>query len=832
MSSMRYLRLIVIALLTANGALFAFVSVPDLMDSRIVGFRGHYDENRFQVVTLYTGSPAEEAGLRPGDSIVKVGGRDISDWHHEYETSLDRYTVKRYDLSGTVSYEIRLDNQRQTLHITPRVIEVADIPGLYGVRLSLVVLLIVLTVVILASRTREQSAFLIMLTFVFAGFWLVADIPDWSGFLTPVIAHPPGPWVFARKLFEAFALQMTVACILHVVLVFPRRHPLLQRFPWLLAANYSVPLLILVLIMIATDGGMLQRIEAAREPRLWINTLAMIAAVAILSNSYRRLASPGDREQIRWIVVSMVLFLGIHIALWNIPRMILGHPLVPGYEWVLLPGILIPLSMTMSILNHELFGIRGIIRGRIMLLEALLEREKSLVTHRDARLRELDRELGELRGLLEQYRSGEAEEAGGGPAPSLRRLEEKYPEIVEIRRERLLGASPRWERVFERLVVASRGNTPVVIVGESGTGKTDLARALHRLGDRKEKAYREISCAQFEHADPAFALGRLFGIGTGHGLPNAPREGRIGLLEECNGGTLFLDDFDRLPLSVQDMLLYPLENRPFEPGVGAGPAKSVSIKFIFATNRDPDALAAGGQLRGDVLARIGERIDMPPLRERPEDIPLLVDHFLRDVSRELGHQVGIVSPMAMNLLARYPYTSGNARELRMEIRMAAGKAMLEEDTVLRAGYLSDRVRKENTGEGVVLSGVEEAQAKSKAPTETDVVLTVLRKHRFQVKPAEADLGYSHKSKTLSNYLRGMCIEALSIHGWKAAPAAASLAGNGDPAVVEKLARKMERYVSNARNNVRRGTESRLYRNLPAPYHGALARTIEHLRGAD
>jgi transcriptional regulator of aromatic amino acid metabolism len=120
-----------------------------------------------------------------------------------------------------------------------------------------------------------------------------------------------------------------------------------------------------------------------------------------------------------------------------------------------------------------------------------------------------------------------------------------------------------------------------------------------------------VSCAQFEHADPAFALGRIFAIGTGHGLPNVPREGRKGLLEECNGGTLFLDDVDRLPLNAQDLLLYPLQGKPFEPGIGSGPSHRVSVKFVLATNRDPEKLVRTGTFRADVLSRIGTRIEIP-----------------------------------------------------------------------------------------------------------------------------------------------------------------------------------------------------------------------------
>ncbi len=186
----------------------------------------------------------------------------------------------------------------------------------------------------------------------------------------------------------------------------------------------------------------------------------------------------------------------------------------------------------------------------------------------------------------------------------MKKLLKCYPELEDLRRTRLLGTSSVWTSVFGQIVIASRGNLPVLIVGESGTGKTDTALTIHRLSGRKERIYKELSCLQFEHADPAFALGKLFGIGAGHGLPNVPREGQKGLLEDCNGGTLFLDDLDCLPRNVQDLLLYPLEGKPFEPAIGRGPAKTISVRFILATNQDPDKMVTTGALRSDLLSRL------------------------------------------------------------------------------------------------------------------------------------------------------------------------------------------------------------------------------------
>ena len=420
-------------------------------------------------------------------------------------------------------------------------------------------------------------------------------------------------------------------------------------------------------------------------------------------------------------------------------------------------------------------------------------------------------------------------------------LEEKYPEIRRVRKTVLLGNSNAWWQVYEDAILAARGDVPVVILGESGTGKTELARTIHRLGDRAKAPYREISCAQFEHADPAFALGRIFGVGKGHGLPNVSKEGQPGLLEECDGGTLFLDDFDRLPLNVQDVLLYPLEGKPFQPGIGSGEAKSVSIKFILASNQNPELLIKKGKLQQDVLARIGARVSIPPLRERPEDIPLLVNRFLEMLAVEFNHKVETIPPKALNLLTGYPFQSGNVRELYSELRNAVGKASLEQDSVLRAGYLSRSIREYRRVPGPQLT--ESIPAKStviasdtgdNSVADVDInpvprELVVLRKHRFQITPSEKELGLSHKSKTLSNHLRGLCIQAWVEHGGDIDRAAQYLVIDEDHPLNAKVARKIERYIKTISERTKEGTEQRMFTNLPTAFHKALSTAIGIVR---
>lgn len=350
-------------------------------------------------------------------------------------------------------------------------------------------------------------------------------------------------------------------------------------------------------------------------------------------------------------------------------------------------------------------------------------------------------------------------------------------------------------------------------------------------GERRDRVFRELSCSQFEHGDPAFALGRIFGIGAGHSLPNVPREGQKGLLEECDGGTLFLDDFDCLPRNVQDLLLYPLEGRPFEPGVGRGSPVTISVRFILATNQDPDELVRRGALRADLLSRLGARVDIPPLRQRREDIAVLASHFLAECSEELGHRVSTISPRAMNLLKTRDFSRDNVRELRAAIRTAVGRAMLEGDTTLRAGYFPDAPGTDTgAGDATVISSTPPA-ARSTLSGEMSRELAVLRKYRFRIAPAEIELGFSSKSRTLSNHLRGICIRALAENGWDIAAAARAVAGDDDAEVLARLAGKIRRYLLNIAAGVRSGDSRRLYNNLPAAYRPYLDAAVARRREA-
>jgi DNA-binding NtrC family response regulator len=807
-----------------------FMRVPAALNTYIIGFSTLIDEDSAVVSKVDPGSPAELAGVKAGDHLLAINKRKINDWLELNQENRSHYVAERYKWrEQPAEFTFLRENVQLNLEIMSRPLTLTEIWNHNWARFSLLTFLIILIMSIILARSRDASAFLIGVCFCAAILWLASLDPQWPIFMSPLIRGiTTGPLMF-NAFAEAWSLQIVMACLLHIALVFPERHSLVRRYRWLITAVYVISLGVPFLTLVMGHGDNLQRIVAVYGPRLWLNTAMLILITLFMVNTYHRSKNPVQRARTRWIVTSIVMLAFVHISLWNLPILITGSPLLPSYSWLFGPIALIPLALTMSILNHELLGIRGIIRGRLHLLEAQLEKERNMVKNRDMRIHTLSSEISELSSSLDDYRKQESGEArnDNSTTSGLSRLEQRYPELTNIRRERLLGASPLWEDVFRQTVLAAHDMTPVLIVGESGTGKTDVAWAIHRLGPQSNKPYKTVSCAQFEHTDPAFALGRIFGIGTGHGLANVAKEGSAGLLQECDGGTLVLDDFDRLPLPVQDLLLYPLEGRPFEPGIGSGPSQLADIKFILATNRDPEQLVQAGELRSDVLARLGARVDLPPLRKRPEDIPILVEHFTRLLSVEMGYEISIVSPRAMNLLTRANYMTGNARELKSEIRTAIGKAMLEDDNVIRAGYLS------NTRDTSQTTPIRTSTAihtpADLNPLDAAVTITtglprellILRKHAFRLKPAEAELGYSHKSRTLSNHLRGLCMLALAENDGDIGLAINWLAGNQDREIHARINSKIRRYLSSIRTNISQSTEQNLYRNLPAAYRESM-----------
>jgi transcriptional regulator with GAF, ATPase, and Fis domain len=218
--------------------------------------------------------------------------------------------------------------------------------------------------------------------------------------------------------------------------------------------------------------------------------------------------------------------------------------------------------------------------------------------------------------------------------------------------------------VYRTVQTVAPTNSTILILGESGTGKELIARAIHKNSLRKGKPFIKVNCAALAEG---VLESELFGHEKG-AFTNAMRQ-KPGRFEIASGGTLFLDEIGEMPLSTQVKLLRVLQEREFER-VGGTTTISVDVRLVAATNRNLPARIDDGRFREDLYYRLNVvPIEMPPLRERREDIPPLVAYFLLKYNAETGKKIGQLRPDAMKLLSTYPWP-GNVRELENAIERA------------------------------------------------------------------------------------------------------------------------------------------------------------------
>src|SRR5262245_4562135 len=221
----------------------------------------------------------------------------------------------------------------------------------------------------------------------------------------------------------------------------------------------------------------------------------------------------------------------------------------------------------------------------------------------------------------------------------------------------VVGKSARMKAVFEYLRVIGNSESTVLITGESGTGKEVTATLIHQNSRRRHHPFVAVSCALFTET---LIESELFGHERG-AFTGAIKD-RPGRFEMAEGGTIFLDDIDDVPLSMQVKLLRVLQNRTLER-LGGTRTVPVHVRVSAGTNRDLKQLVADGRFREDLFHRLNVRpVTLPPLRERPEDIPVLMDHFLERYFRRRGEDVPAVSDAVKQAFMRYSWP-GNVREL-------------------------------------------------------------------------------------------------------------------------------------------------------------------------
>jgi DNA-binding NtrC family response regulator len=250
-------------------------------------------------------------------------------------------------------------------------------------------------------------------------------------------------------------------------------------------------------------------------------------------------------------------------------------------------------------------------------------------------------------------------------------------------RRGFLGAAPSVQRVRVLIEKVRDSDAPVFILGESGTGKELAARTIHETGRRRGGQFVAVNCG----AIPENLLeSELFGHARGS-FTGALRD-KSGLIEEAVGGTFFLDEIGDLPLALQVKLLRVLEERAIRR-VGETRVRSVDVRFISATNKNIEREVALGNFREDLYYRLKIiPIELPPLRERREDVALLLAHFMDENCRSMRRPRPRFSPRALELLLAYPWP-GNVRELQNEVQrclIIAGPS-----PVIREEFLSPKI---------------------------------------------------------------------------------------------------------------------------------------------
>jgi DNA-binding NtrC family response regulator len=298
----------------------------------------------------------------------------------------------------------------------------------------------------------------------------------------------------------------------------------------------------------------------------------------------------------------------------------------------------------------------------------------------------------------------------------------------------LLGKSPAMARVLSLIEKAGPTDANVLILGENGTGKELVARELHRHSRRADKIMLSVDLgAVAENLFDSELFGHVKGAFTD------ARADRIGRLQAADGGTLFLDEVGNLPLHLQPKLLTALEQRKVTP-VGANAPVTIDARVISATNLPPAQLGQEGRFRQDLLFRLNTvEIELPPLRERREDIPMLLDHYLRGYAAKYGKPELVLSDDVLSALIAHDWP-GNVRALRH----AAERAIILADGATLS--IGDFPLPRNTASPPIMPAAEPEKTDLNLDrAERQLIERALQKHGYNVSNTAAELGLTRGS---------------------------------------------------------------------------------------
>jgi DNA-binding NtrC family response regulator len=342
-------------------------------------------------------------------------------------------------------------------------------------------------------------------------------------------------------------------------------------------------------------------------------------------------------------------------------------------------------------------------------------------------------------------------------AVQMRRLEQRVEALESqlddrFRPENMVGQSGAMDAVFRMIDRIAPVDTTVLVTGETGTGKELVARAIHRYSGRKDGPFVAVNCG----AIPQTLMESSF-FGHERGAFTDAKTTRRGAFEQANGGTLFLDEVGELSAAAQVGMLRALEEGQIRR-VGGERAIPVNVRFIAATNRDLQAEIDAGRFREDLYWRLNVvAVQLPALRERPEDIPPLADHFVAKHASRLELEPRLLHPEALALLVAYDWP-GNVRELENALEsalaLARGPAIVGADLPARLNHASQ----DALDYGPTLA---EAADRARAAVEERMIVEALREADGNRTQAAQRLGVSRK--TLFNKMRELSIDVDSEH---------------------------------------------------------------------
>lgn len=304
-----------------------------------------------------------------------------------------------------------------------------------------------------------------------------------------------------------------------------------------------------------------------------------------------------------------------------------------------------------------------------------------------------------------------------------------------------IGESREMQKVYRRIMQVAPTDSTVLVTGESGTGKELVAQAIHRHSKRREQPFVAVDCTSLsENLLESELFGHIKGSFTG------AIQTKTGLFKVADGGTLFLDEVANISLTTQAKLLRVLQEREITPIGGTQPVP-IDIRLVAASNKGLREMVTNGTFREDLFFRLNIiPIDLPPLRERTGDIPLLIGHFLREFSEEMGKDLRGLAPDARALMEEYPFP-GNVRELENIIERAV---VLAEGAVIQREDLEMQVmgeeQPEQSGDYVPLNADELKETKRQIreravePVEKAFVLHALKRNNWNITRAAEETG--------------------------------------------------------------------------------------------